>query len=471
MSSGECELGLIGLGVMGRNLALNIAEHRFTIAGYDRDPAKTEALAVEGSGLPIRTAAGLAEFVDLLAVPRAVLILVPAGAAVDAVIRDSLLLLARGDLLIDGGNSHFRDTDRRIAEAMAQGCRYLGLGVSGGEAGARRGPSLMPGGAPEAYERVRAIFEAAAARVDDEPCVAWLGPGSAGHYVKMVHNGIEYGMMQLIAESYDLMKRGLGFDPDRLESVYADWNQSELSSYLLEITARIFRKTDERAGGRLIDRIRDEAGQKGTGMWTSQDAMSLHVPAPAIDAAVSMRDLSGLKAERADASRLLARDAGRMAEDADSFVICLRNAYHAAQILTYVQGFALLKRASETYGYGLALDEVARIWRGGCIIRASLLESIRAACRARPDLPNLLLGPSLAGEVMSRQEDLRAVVSAAAVMGITAPGFMASLAYLDGYRTARLPANLIQAQRDYFGAHTYERDDSEGTFHTDWDLG
>jgi 6-phosphogluconate dehydrogenase len=387
---------------------------------------------------------------------------------VDAVIRDLLPHLQPGDLIIDGGNSHFDDTDLRGKMLAEKGLHFLGVGISGGESGARHGPSIMPGGPREAYERVRPIFEAVAAKVNGEPCVTYLGPGSAGHYVKMVHNGIEYGLMQLIAESYDLMKRGLGLSDDELHDVYARWNETELNGFLIEITAQIFRQVDEKTGRRLVDVILDEARQKGTGKWTSQDGMELQAPTPTIDAAVAARDLSTYKTERETASRLLGGPSPSFQGERGAFLEQLRSALYAAMILTYAQGMALLRVASQSYGYGLDLEAVARIWRGGCIIRAALLEPIRAAYRARPDLANLLLDPDLSAELVRRQGDLRAIVSHAAGLGIPAPGLMASLAYLDGYRSAWLPANLIQAQRDYFGAHTYERVDARGVFHTRW---
>ena len=355
-----------------------------------------------------------------------------------------------------------------MAAVAAKGIRCLGVGISGGEQGARHGPSIMPGGPLEAYERVRAVFEAAAAKAAGEPCVAWLGPGSAGHYVKMVHNGIEYGLMRLIAETYDLMKRGLGLTDDELAATYDSWNQRELNSYLVEITASIFRQADERTGKPLVEMILDETRQKGTGMWTSQDAMELQVPVPTIDLAVTMRHLSTLKSERVAASRVFSRPVRPFQGDRNAFLKQLENALFAAMLMTYAQGMAQLRRAADAYGYHLRLDEVARIWRGGCIIRAALLERIREAFRTRPDLPNLLVDPGVAAEVNSRQDDLRSVVEAAAGRGIPAPGLMVSLAYFDSYRSAWLPANLMEAQRDYFGAHTYQRVDVPGVFHTEW---
>lgn len=460
---------MVGLGVMGRNLVLNMADHGHSVAGYDKDVSKTEALRKEAERRDIRGATNLKEFVSLLQVPRAVMMLVPAGLPVDAVIRDLLPFLERGDLIIDGGNSHFSDMDLRTKMLTEHGIQFLGVGISGGENGARHGPSIMPGGPHEAYERVKSIFEAIAAKVNGEPCVIYLGPGAAGHYVKMVHNGIEYGLMRLIAETYGLMKQGLGATDDELHDVYDRWNREELNSYLVEITAHIFTQIDEKTGKRLIDVILDEAKQKGTGMWASQDAMDLQVPIPTIDVAVAMRNLSAFETERKEANRVLSRPIRRFEGDRQIFIGQLRSALYAGMIVTYAQGMALLVVASAKHQYDLDLEAVARIWRGGCIVRASLLEDICAAFRARRDLPNPLLDPDLSKKVMAHQENLRKTVCVASDLGIPAPGLMVSLAYLDSYRSAWLPANLIQAQRDYFGAHTYERIDAKGKFHSEWD--
>ena len=463
-----CEIGMVGLGVMGRNLLMNMVDHGYSAAGYDKDVSKVRALQEEAKGRDVCAAESMEAFIGSLRTPRAVMMLVPAGPPVDAVIRDLLPHLSSGDLIIDGGNSHFKDTDLRGKTLAEKGILYLGVGVSGGESGARHGPSMMPGGAREAYERVRPILEAAAAKVNGEPCVTYLGPGSAGHYVKMVHNGIEYGLMQLIAETYDLMKRGLGLSDDRLHTVYAGWNQAELNGYLMEITASIFCQADEKTGRRLIDVILDEAKQKGTGMWTSQDAMELEVPVPTIDVAVAMRNLSIYEGEREAASKTLDGPAPHLEGERADFLERVRNALYAATIITYAQGMAQLRAASSAYNYDLNLEGVARIWRGGCIIRAALLEKITAAYHAQPSLANLLADPHLGEAVAARQSDLRAVVRTAAELGIPTPGLMVSLAYFDGYRSAWLPANLIQAQRDFFGAHTYERIDAKGRFHTQW---
>jgi 6-phosphogluconate dehydrogenase len=418
---------------------------------------------------PIQAGYDLQEFVGLLRRPRALILLVAAGDPVDAVIRELLPLLSPGDLIIDAGNSHFTDTNRRGRFLSGKKLNFLGMGISGGEAGARYGPSLMPGGPRQTYDRVAPILEAAAAHVNGDPCVTYLGPGSAGHYVKMVHNGIEYGLMELIVETYDLLKRGLGLTPAELAPLYDRWNQAELNSFLLEITAKIFSQKDDRTGQPLIDLILDKAKQKGTGMWTSWDAMDLQVGTPTIDVAVVMRDMSGYKEERENAAQVLAGPPPAFPGDRDRFIGQVKNALYAGMIATYAQGMALLQKASATYAYGLDLEAVARIWRGGCIIRAALLEDIRTAYKARADLPNLLMDPRLGQEFLKRQADLREVVKMAATLGLPAPGFMATLSYFDAYRSAVLPANLIQAQRDFFGAHTYERLDAPGTFHTEWE--
>lgn len=462
------EIGMVGLGVMGRNLVLNMADHGFSVAGYDKEPNKVEALRKESADRSVGCATSVHDFTAMLGKPRAIMMLVPAGAPVDSVISALLPHLDGDDLIIDAGNSYFKDTDLRARHLIEKGIQFLGVGVSGGEDGARHGPSIMPGGPKQAYERVRPIFEAASAQVEGRPCVSWLGPGSAGHFVKMVHNGIEYGVMQLIAETYDLMKRDIGLNDEDMHDVYGAWNNGELSGYLMEITGNIFGKMDDRTGKRLIDVIADVAQQKGTGIWASQSAMELQVPVPVIDQAVAMRDMSALAAERRAAGRLYARPMPRFPDDIRAFITELGRALFTAMVIVYAQGTALLAAASEKLEYHLDLEAVARIWRGGCIIRAGLLEDIQAAYRSRRDLPNLLLDPGLSRKVSSHQEALRHVVCRAAESGVPAPGMMASLGYLDSYRSVRLPSNLIQAQRDYFGAHTYERIDAQGAFHTEW---
>ncbi len=471
MSNHDNDIGMVGLGVMGRNLVLNMADHGFAVAGFDKDPAKTAALRTEAESRNIFGAENLQQFIGSLRTPRLVMLLVPAGPPVDSVIRDVIPYLKPGDVIIDGGNSYYKDTDLRAAALSQRGLALLGVGISGGEYGARYGPSIMPGGPKEAYELVRAIFEATAARADNDPCVAYLGPGSAGHYTKMVHNGIEYGLLRLIAESYALMRLGLGKMDGELSTVYERWNQGLLNSYLIEITARIFQQKDTITGKPLVDVILDEAKQKGTGKWTSEDAMELQVPVPTIDVSVAMRNLSTLKAERESASRVLSGPTTAFDGNRDMFLKQLEDALYFGFVATYAQGFALLHVASPAHEYNLNLETIARIWRGGCIIRAAMLEQICDAFRAQPDLPDLMTAPSFAKELIQKQDGIRAVVARAATLGIAVPALMTALAYYDGYRSAWMPANLIQAQRDYFGAHTYERVDAKGVFHTDWEKG
>jgi 6-phosphogluconate dehydrogenase len=470
MSNEGCDIGLIGLGTMGRNFVLNMADHGFAVAVYNRTAEKTkDFMDREVGARPIQAGYDLQEFIGLLRPPRALILLVAAGDPVDAVLRELWPGLSPGDLVIDGGNSHFTDTNRRGRFMAGKQLNFMGMGISGGEAGARYGPSLMPGGSREMYNRVGPILEAAAARVNGEPCVTYLGPRSAGHYVKMVHNGIEYGLMELIVETYDLFKRGLGLTPAELAPIYDRWNREELNSFLVEITAKIFARADDRTGKPLIDMILDKAKQKGTGMWTSWDAMDLQVATPTIDAAVVMRDMSGYKEERSAASQVLAGPAPTFTGDRQGFIGQVKNALYASMIATYAQGLVLLQKASAAYDYDLDLEAVARIWRGGCIIRAALLEDIRAAYKTKAALPNLLMDPHLGQEFLSRAADLRHVVQMAVTLGLPVPGLMACLSYFDAYRSAGLPANLIQAQRDFFGAHTYERLDAPGVFHTEWE--
>ncbi len=468
MTQKKAEIGMVGLGVMGRNMLLNIAEHGFTAAGYDKDPQRVAQLRQEAGAFSVQGAEQIADFVSLLKKPRAIMMLVPAGPIVDSVIHDLLPHLEPGDLIIDAGNSHFTDTDLRQKTLEAKGFHFFGMGVSGGEYGARHGPSMMPGGPEPAYGVVRSVLEACAAHVNGDPCVTYLGPRSAGHYVKMVHNGIEYGIMQLIAETYDLLKNGLGMSNDELGALFDQWNQAELNGYLVEITAEIFKKVDDETGKRLIDVVLDAARQKGTGMWTSQDALALHEPTPNIDIAVAMRNLSGMDDLRSAMAGKFESTPQSFSGDQNIFIQQLRRSLYAAMIVTYAQGMAQLRAASQDYGYHLDLSAVARIWRGGCIIRSSLLEPIRAAYARQPELLNLLLDENLGKTVAERGDDLRAVAQAAIGLGIPAPGFTAALTYYDSLRAKHLPANLIQAQRDYFGSHTYERVDERGIFHTIW---
>jgi len=467
--AGLCDFGLIGLAVMGQNLVLNVERNGFSVAVYNRTAARTEEfMAGPAQGKNIRPSYTLEEFVGSLKRPRKIMIMVKAGAPVDGVIEQLKLLLDPGDLLIDGGNSFFGDTERRAEDLEAAGILYLGSGVSGGEYGALWGPSIMPGGQSDAWKMLQPVLTAVSAKVDGEPCVAYIGPRGAGHYVKMVHNGIEYGDMQLIAESYDILHRAGGLSAAELHEVFAEWNRGELESYLIEITADILAKLDEETGQPLVDAILDEAKQKGTGKWTSQSALDLGAPTPTINAAVESRIISAYKDERVAASKVLSGPEVRYDGDNQSLIADVRAALYAAKICSYAQGFALLRAASEEYDYGLDLGEIARIWRGGCIIRAGFLNDIRAAFQKDPELPNLLLAPYFKEAVEMRQGALRRVIQTAVRLGIPCLAFSASLAYYDAYRTARLPANLTQAQRDYFGAHTYRRLDKEGSFHTEW---
>ncbi|MDD4974571.1 MAG: NADP-dependent phosphogluconate dehydrogenase [Bacteriovorax sp.] len=465
--SNKYEIGIVGLGTMGSNLLLNIADHGYRVIGLDKDKDKVEALrAMATKNSNIEATNNLEEFLKNIHQPRAILLLVPSP-VVDAVIAEMSSLMSPGDMLIDAGNSHFKDTNHREKSLKEKGIYFFGMGISGGEEGARFGPSIMPGGNPEAYEHIRPILEAIAAKVNGEVCVSYLGPGSAGHYVKMVHNGIEYGLMQLMAETYHLMKKVLKLSNDECHEVYKEWNKKEFNSYLLEITEKIFLEKDDKTNNRLIDVILDVAKQKGTGMWVCQDAMELQVPIPTIDAAVSMRDLSLHKEERKMAGLYLHGPEIKFKGDRKLFLQQLGNAYYASSIITFAQGMALLTKASVTYSYDFKVEDIARIWRGGCIIRAALLEAIMSAFHST-QLSHLLLDSHLHLEVRNKQADLRAIVEAGSRFGIPLPAFMASLSYYDGYRSEWLPANLIQAQRDYFGAHTYERIDEVGVFHKNW---
>lgn len=461
-------IGMVGLGVMGGSLARNLARHGYSVAGYDLDEAKRQAFAAHASEGPIASFADVTSFLDALQTPRRVILLVPAN-AVDSAIDSLKPHLSQGDLLIDLGNSFFMDTERRSKSLEEAGLLFIGSGVSGGEKGALRGPSIMPGGQKDAYELVRPALEAIAARVNGDPCVTYIGPRGAGHYVKMVHNGIEYGLMQLIAEAYDVLKRIGGATADELHIAFDRWNRAEHQSYLIEITAAILAWKDEETGQPLVDVILDEAQQKGTGKWTSQNALDLGIPTHTINAAVDARIISAIREQRLAAEQVFTRPDSAFTGDRDQLFEDVGQALYAGMLCSYAQGLALLQAASKDYAYALDLESIARIWRGGCIIRAGLLEDIRQVYSAQPDLPNLLLAEPFRTAIDQRQPAWRRVIQLAVAHGIPVPGLSASLAYFDAYRTGRLPANLTQAQRDYFGSHTYRRIDRDGVFHTEWE--
>lgn len=465
----EADIGLIGLAVMGQNLVLNMERNGHTVAVYNRTTAVTEEfMADEASGKNIVPTYSMEELAAALKTPRRVMLMVKAGPPVDAVIDQLRPHLEEGDTIIDGGNSYYKDTDKRTEALAEYGINFIGAGVSGGEEGALWGPSIMPGGQPEAYSHVASIFEDIAAKVNGEPCVAYLGPRSAGHYVKMVHNGIEYGVMQAIAETYDLFKRGLGLTNDEMHEIYDRWNKGALESFLMEITAAIFERRDEESGEMVVDLILDKAAQKGTGKWTSQDSLDLGYPIPTITQAVEGRIISAYKMEREKAADVLAGPDASFEGDRDALIQAAEDALYATEIAAYAQGFGLLRMASEEYDYDLSYSEIAKIWRGGCIIRAKFLDDIRAAFAEQPELANLMLAPTFRDELANRQANWRMVIKTAIDLGIPTPAMSSALAYYDSYRSARLPANLIQAQRDFFGAHTYQRLGVEGTFHTLW---
>jgi 6-phosphogluconate dehydrogenase len=459
------DFGLVGLGVMGRNFILNVADNNFSAYGLDTDPEKVTALRAEGSGKEVDGTTDKKEFIANLSKPRKIMLLVPAGGPVDAVIEDLLPLLDKGDLIIDGGNSFFTDTDRRADYLASKGLYFIGSGVSGGAKGARFGPSIMPGGDKEAYALVKDVFEAVSAKVNGEPCVDYMGAKSAGNYVKMVHNGIEYGLMQLISEVYDVMKTGLGKNNQELHQIFTSWNQNRLKSFLVEITSEIFAKKDDLTSADLVDVILDKAKQKGTGKWTSQNAMDLGIPIPTIDVSVSMRAVSAFKDQRLKAEKLYPKPA--LPSNAPS-VEDIENALYFSFIVTYAQGMTQMVAASKEYNYGLDLQVISKIWRGGCIIRAGLLEDMRKAFAKNNELQSLLLDETFAAELNKCMASMRKVVGFATAAGIPTAGMSASLSYFDAYTSGRLPLNLIQAQRDHFGSHTYERLDREGIFHTEW---
>ena len=464
--------GVIGLAVMGENLALNVESRGFPVAVYNRSRDKTDAfMANRAGGKNVTASFSIEEFVQSMARPRKILVMVKAGKPVDAVIDQLKPLLEPGDTIIDGGNSLYGDTQRRTEYLEPAGIGFVGMGVSGGEEGALNGPSLMPGGTSESYKDLEPILTKIAAQVDDGPCVTYIGPGGAGHYVKMVHNGIEYGDMQLIAEAYDLLKNAVGLTNEQLAEVFTEWNATdELNSFLIEITANIFKKIDPDTGKHLVDYILDSAGQKGTGRWTVVSSLELGVPIPTMYAAVNGRVMSSYKEERIAASSQLQGPAGQFDGDVKSFINKVRDALYCSKMCSYAQGMALLGKASEEFGYNLNLGEIARIWKGGCIIKAGFLGKIKKAYDDNPKLANLLLAPEFKQTILDRQAAWREVLVTANTLGIAVPAFSASLDYFDSYRRDRLPQNLTQAQRDYFGAHTFERTDKprDEFFHADW---
>ncbi|MBT8282809.1 MAG: NADP-dependent phosphogluconate dehydrogenase [Muriicola sp.] len=469
MAQHTYDFGLIGLGVMGRNFILNVADNEFKAFGFDLDADKVEALQKEGGDLEkVNASTDQATFLAALQLPRKIMLLVPAGKIVDQVIENLLPHLDKGDLIIDGGNSLFTDTDRREAYLKEKGIHFFGAGVSGGAKGARKGPSIMPGGSREAYKEVKPIFEAVSAKYEGEPCVAYLGPKSAGNYVKMVHNGIEYGLMQLTSEIYDLLGKAGEMSNEEMHLAFDSWNKDRLQSFLVEITAEILRKEDEHGPGELVDKILDKAKQKGTGKWTSQNAMDLGIPVPSIDIAVSMREISALKNDRIAADKIYGRPEPTLIEK-KKLTKMAEEALYFSFIVTYAQGLHQLSEASKEYEYDLDLGTIAKIWRAGCIIRARLLADITKAYQSRPDLPNLLLDASFSKEIKTTIASVRELVAYGAENGIPLPGLSNSLTYFDAYTSGRLPLNLIQAQRDFFGSHTYERTDRTGTFHTEWE--
>ncbi|WP_020615411.1 NADP-dependent phosphogluconate dehydrogenase [Paenibacillus daejeonensis] len=463
------QIGVIGMAVMGKNLALNIESRGFTVSVYNRSREKTDDLLKEAPDKNLVGTFTIEEFVQSLETPRKILIMVQAGKGTDATIDQLVPLLDEGDIIIDGGNAYFPDTQRRSKELEAKGFRFIGTGVSGGEEGALKGPSIMPGGQESAYKLVEPILTAISAKVNGDPCCTYIGPDGAGHYVKMVHNGIEYGDMQLICEAYHLLKNVLGVSTQELHEIFTDWNKGELDSYLIEITADIFSKYDPETNQPMVDVILDSAGQKGTGKWTSQSSLDLGVPLSIITESVFSRFLSAMKEERVAASKLLQGPAPQeFTGDKQAFIEAVRKALYASKICSYAQGFAQMRAASDEYGWDLRYGDIAMIFRGGCIIRAGFLQNIKDAYDRDPELRNLLLDSYFKEIVESYQGAWREVVSTAVASGIPVPAFASALAYYDSYRTERLPANLLQAQRDYFGAHTFQRLDKEGSFHFNW---
>jgi 6-phosphogluconate dehydrogenase len=469
--SAKSDFGMIGLAVMGRNLALNIEEHGFSVAVWNLETPVTEKFVADNGGKKFTATKSLAEFVDALEKPRRIMMMIKAGKPVDEVLTQLKPLLEAGDIVIDGGNTHFQETRRREEDLRKLGVNFVGMGVSGGEEGARKGPSLMPGGTTDAWQRLKPVLEEIAAKTDSGPCVTHCGPDGAGHYVKMVHNGIEYGDMQLIAEAYDLLSRALGMSAPEIGAVFDKWNEGPLSSFLIELTGKVLKVKDPETGKPLVDVVLDKAGQKGTGKWTAEIALDLGIPIPTITAAIDARVLSSIKDQRVAAARKLRGvtppPAG--ADDKEALVGAVHDALLCAKICSYAQGLQLIEAGSKQYKWGINLKEIARIWKGGCIIRAKLLDDIMRAYERNPGLANLLLDDQFESRVFAAQPAWRRAVALAIGFGIPVPAFSASLAYFDSYRTARLPQNITQAQRDAFGAHTYERTDKPGVaVHSEW---
>jgi len=464
------QIGVVGVGVMGKSLALNFESKGYSVALYDISKEKVNEIIEENRGKNLVGTHMVEEFVSSLESPRKILLMVNAGEITDKAIDSLLPHLDKGDILIDGGNTYFVDTIRRNKRLAEEGINFIGAGVSGGEEGALKGPSIMPGGQKDAYEKVKNMLENISAKVNDEPCCSYIGPNGAGHYVKMVHNGIEYGDMQLICEAYFFLKQTLDLTAEEFHEIFAEWNKGELNSYLIEITADIFTKKDEETGKPLVDVILDTAGQKGTGKWTSQSALDLGISLPIITESVFARCISALKEERVNASKVLSgpKNKAALGVEKAELIEAVRQALYMSKICSYAQGFTQLKAASEEYDWNLDFGSISMLWRGGCIIRAAFLQNIKEAYETNTDLPNLLLDPYFKEIVESYQGGLRQIISVAVQQGIPVPAFSAAISYYDSYRTATLPANLLQAQRDYFGAHTYKRVDKEGTFHTKW---
>ena len=458
---------MIGLGTMGRNLLLNMADNNFKVTGYDKDPKMLQKLEEDGKAHNLKGFASLEDFIQSLELPRRVMLLVPAGQIVDSVIKELVPLLDKGDMIIDSGNSHFTDTSRRATELSEKDIHFFGMGISGGEEGARFGQSMMPGGDKTAYNAVKPILEAVSAKVNSDPCVAYIGPGAAGHFVKMVHNGIEYSMMQILAETYDLLKNGAGYNNDQIYGLFEKWNNGRLKSFLLEVTRDIFKVKDEKTGGYLLDLIKDEAKSKGTGKWTSQVSMDLQLPIPTINESVTSRDLSKFKALRVALSKALPHKRIEIT-DKKVFEVQLEQALYFAMITSYAQGLHLLEQASKEFKYELNLKEISQIWRGGCIIRAVLLEDIYQAYSKQAGLPHLYSDSGIQQQLEEIIPATRAIVISAIQNGIAVPCYASALTYFDSLRTDKSPLNLTQAQRDFFGAHTFERIDEEGIFHADW---